>query len=169
MVASTDLLDAAAKCVYTSIVRRNQDLNQAGLPVLPCACANLRRAARAVTRLYNQALRPAGIGITQFTLLMALGLTDEISQGQLAELLALDSTTLTRVLSLVGKRRWVQIREGKDRRHRLVSLTAAGREKLRQSTPRWTQAQENLQKAVGRDTFVQLGGLLSVTAARSAR
>jgi DNA-binding MarR family transcriptional regulator len=149
-------------------VQRNNDVNRASLPVLPCACANLRRAARAVTRLYNQALRPEGIEITQFTLLMALSLTGETSQGDLAELLALDSTTLTRVLSLVRKRRWVHVRQGQDRRQRLVSLTATGREKLRQSTPRWTEAQANLQKAVGGDTFAHLGELLAVTAARSA-
>jgi DNA-binding MarR family transcriptional regulator len=138
------------------------------LPVLPCACANLRRAARTVTRLYNQALRPVGIEITQFTLLTALNVTEEITQGDLADLLALDSTTLTRVLSLVKKRRWIQIRHGQDRRQRLVSLTAAGRARLRQSMPRWTQAQTDLERAVGRDAFVQLGELLAHTAARSA-
>src|SRR5262249_19661856 len=140
----------------------------ASLPVLPCACANLRRAARAVSRLYNQALRPVGIEITQFTLLMAVSLTDEVTQRELADLLALDSTTLTRVLSLVKKRRWVQIRHGQDRRLRLISLTPTGREKLRQSMPRWTQAQADLEQAVGGDAFAQLGGLLAHTAARSA-
>ena len=136
--------------------------------MLPCACANLRRAARAVTRLYNQALRPDGIEITQFTLLMALHHTGETSQGDLAELLALDSTTLTRMLRLVKKRRWVQLRPGQDRRQRLVSLTPTGRGKLQQSMPRWTRAQEDLQEAIGRDVFGHLGGLLAVTAARSA-
>ena len=148
-------------------MQQHQEPSRASLPVLPCACANLRRAARAVTRLYNQALRPVGIEITQFTLLVALSLTDEITQGDLADLLALDSTTLTRVLSLVKKRRWVQIRQGQDRRQRLVSLTTTGREKLRHSMPRWTQAQADLEKAVGRDAFAQLGGLLAHTAARS--
>ena len=142
-------------------------MTRASLPELPCTCANLRRAARAVTRLYNQALRPDGIEITQFTLLMALNITGETSQGELAALLALDSTTLTRMLSLVRKRRWIHIRQGQDRRQRLVDLTAAGREKLQQSTPRWIRAQEDLQRAVGRETFAQLGGLLAATAACS--
>jgi len=139
------------------------------MPVLPCACANLRRAARAVTRLYNQALRPDGIEITQFTLLMALSRSGETSHGELAELLALDSTTLTRVLSVARQRHWVQIRQGQDRRQRFVTLTATGREKLRQSMPRWTRAQEDLQKAVGRDAFSHLGGLLAVTAVTAVR
>jgi DNA-binding MarR family transcriptional regulator len=149
-------------------VKQREEVGRSSLPVLPCACANLRRAARAVTRLYNRALRPVGIEITQFTLLTALNVTEEITQGDLADLLALDSTTVTRVLSLVKKRRWVRIRHGQDRRQRLVCLTAAGREKLRQSMPRWTQAQTDLERAVGRDAFVQLGELLAHTAARSA-
>jgi len=148
-------------------VRRNEEVTRASLPVLPCACANLRRAARAVTRLYNQALRPDGIEITQFTLLMALSITGETSQGELADLLALDSTTLTRTLSLTRGRRWIHVRQGRDRRQRLVSLTATGQEKLQQAMPHWTQAQQDLQRAVGRETFAHLGGLLAVTAARS--
>lgn len=73
------------------------------LPALHCMCANLRRAARAVTRLYNHELQTAGIEITQLTLLMALERTGEISQGELGRLLALDSTSLTRMLRLLEK------------------------------------------------------------------
>ena len=127
--------------------------------MLPCACANLRRASRAVTRLYNQALRGDGIEITQFTLLMALNLTGETSQGALGELLALDSTTLTRTLRLLKRRRWVQIRQGTDRRQRLMSLTATGREKLHDATPSWTKAQAALEDALGTEAFGRLGGL----------
>ena len=154
--------------VYTSIVRSPQSaIVRPGVPVLPCACANLRRAARAVTRLYNKALKPDGIEITQFTLLMALDLTGETTQGTLAELLALDSTTLTRMLSLTKKRRWIHIRQGADRRHRLLSLTTAGRDRLKQSMPRWAQAQKDLQAAVGHDAFARLGGVLAEFAAVS--
>jgi DNA-binding MarR family transcriptional regulator len=117
--------------------------------------------------LYNQALRPDGIEITQFTLLMALNLTGETTQGKLAELLALDSTTLTRMLNLTKKRRWIQIRQGDDRRQRLLSLTTAGRDKLQQSMPRWTQAQTDLQTAVGYAAFARLGGVLAEVTAVS--
>jgi DNA-binding MarR family transcriptional regulator len=162
------VFDVPATYVYTCIVRHAQKMTPTMRPALPCACANLRRAARAVSRLYNQALRPAGIEITQFTLLMALSLTGETSQGELAELLALDSTTLTRTLNSIRKKRWVHIRPGKDRRQRLVSLTSTGNEKLQQSMSHWTRAQTDLQKAVGDDTFARLGGMLAgVTAATS--
>jgi DNA-binding MarR family transcriptional regulator len=130
------------------------------LPLLPCTCANLRRAARAVTRLYNRQLRRDGIEITQFTLLMTLDRTGEITQGKLGKVLALDSTTLTRMLEPLKKRGWIQEKEGDDRRFRIIRLTGAGRGKLRQSLPRWKAAQDRLQSALGEQTMDQLGRLL---------
>ncbi len=72
---------------------------------LPCACANLRRADRAVSQFYDAALRPSGLRITQFTLLQALTLASGISQKQLGELLQIDSTTLTRTLAPLREER----------------------------------------------------------------
>src|ERR1700721_3553611 len=69
------------------------------LPLLPCTCSNLRRATRVVTRLYNRALQSEGIEITQFTLLMALDQVGEISQGELGEILGLDSTSQRKMLN----------------------------------------------------------------------
>lgn len=138
------------------------------LPSLPCACANLRRAARAVTRFYNQELRSERIEITQFTLLMALDQAGEIFQGKLGKLLALDSTTLTRMLELLRKRGWVQEKEGDDRRFRIIRLTTVGRAKLRQSLPHWKRAQDRMQRALGEQTMSQLAGLLAQVTAMSA-
>jgi DNA-binding MarR family transcriptional regulator len=146
---------------------RTNAKSRSSLPLLPCACSNLRRAARAVTRLYNQELRSDGIEITQFTLLMALDLTGETSQGKLGELLALDSTTLTRMLELLKKRGWVRSKEGDDRRVRIFRLTTAGREKLQQSMRHWKRAQDRLQTALGEKVMGQLGGLLAEIAAIS--
>ena len=129
--------------------------------MLPCTCANLRRAARAVTRLYNQEFRSDDIEITQFTILMALDRAGEISQGKLGKLLALDSTTLTRTLVLLRKRGWIQEKEGEDRRFRLIRLTSAARSRLQQSLPRWKKAQDRMQSALGEDTMRHLTGLLA--------
>ncbi len=134
------------------------------LPLLPCTCANLRRAARAVTRLYNRELQHDGIEVTQFTLLMALNLTGEIPQGELGKLLALDSTSLTRMLAPLKKRGWVQAKEGGDRRLRIFGLTPAGRAKFEQSLPHWKRAQDRVQKALGEKTMARLSGsLMEVT------
>ena len=90
--------------------------SQGPLPELPCACANLRRAARAVTRMYNQELQPSELELTQFTLLMTLDLTGEITQKALGNLLAMDSTTLTRTLSFLVDHGWIGAKQGEDRR-----------------------------------------------------
>ena len=131
------------------------------LPVLPCACANLRRTARAVTRMYNQELRATGLELTQFTLLMALNLTGETSQGNLGKLLALDTTSLTRMLRLLTRRGWIGVKAGDDRRQRLLRLTRSGRQKLEQSRPHWERAQRRLQRGLGELSWSQMGGLLA--------
>lgn len=133
---------------------------QESVPFLPCACASLRRVTRAVSRMYNRELRSTELEITQFTLLMALDLTGETSQGELGRLLALDSTTLTRMLELLRKRTWITLRQGDDRRRRMVRLTQAGSKKLQESRPYWKRAQDNLRTALGEKTLGQFGELL---------
>lgn len=137
---------------------------------LPCACANLRRASRAVTQLYEQELRKAGMHGTQFTLLQVLALTGRISQGRLSDLLAMDSTTLTRTLRpLIGKG-WVRSVSGKDRRERHLLLTPAGHRQLDQARPHWERAQQRLRKALGdsRWELTQAGLAQMVEAAKRA-
>src|SRR5262245_14652481 len=95
------------------------------LPTLGCACATLRRAARAVTQLYESSLRETGFKPTQFTLLYVLSGKGEMTQGALGELLALDSTTLTRSLRPLKQSGWVASRAGADRREVHWSLTPA--------------------------------------------
>lgn len=126
------------------------------LAPLPCACANLRRAARAISRLYNRELRSGHIEITQFTLLMTLDRAGDVSQGRLGKLLALDSTSLTRMLRLLKNKGWTRDKEGEDRRIRIIGLTAAGRTKLKQSMPHWKRAQDRIEKAIGEPAMDQM-------------
>ena len=97
---------------------------------LPCACQNLRRLSRVVTRIYDQELRTAGVEIAQFGLLTALAAVGEANQKRLSAGFAMDSTTLTRTLGLLLKQGWVRAMRGKDRRERLFSLTGAGKRQL---------------------------------------
>ncbi len=113
---------------------------------LPCACASLRRAARAVTQLYDEELRPTGLRATQFTLLQVLAGIGETMQGTLGELLSLDSTTLTRTLAPLRAKGWIRIRPGADRRERLVQLTPDGRHQLERARPAWDRAQQRLRR-----------------------
>ena len=149
--------------VYTCYMLKTETKSEARrpFPLLPCTCSNLRRASRVVTRLYNRALQSDGIEITQFTLLMALDQVGEISQGELGEILALDSTSLTRMLKLLKDHGWVQAKEGEDRRMQIFRLTKAGREKFQQSLRHWKQAQEQLRTALGAKNTGELSALLA--------
>lgn len=124
-------------------------MNQRSIPALPCMCANLRRASRALTQLYDDALRPHGLRATQFTILQALSLTGEVSQGTLGEILAIDSTTLTRTLETMNRRGWIAKRYGKDRRERRLCLTKSGEAQLKRATPAWEKVQAKLRRELG--------------------
>jgi DNA-binding MarR family transcriptional regulator len=116
---------------------------------LPCACQNLRRVTRVVTRIYDQELRKAGLEITQFGLLTALAATGEANQKQLSAGFAMDSTTLTRTLGLLLKQGWVRVKRGKDRRERLFRLTQGGKRKMAEAQGYWEQAEQRLRKKLG--------------------
>jgi len=116
---------------------------------LPCACQNLRRLSRLVTRIYDQEVRRAGLEITQYGLLVALAKVGEANQKRLSAGFAMDSTTLTRTLGLLRKQGWVRARRGKDRRERLFSLTAAGSRQLATAQPHWEQAERKLRTQLG--------------------
>ena len=92
-----------------------------------CACFNLRKATRAVTQLYDEVLRETGIRVTQLTLLVAAYLSGEIPISQMAEVLVMDRTTLTRNLKPLQIQGLIAIRSGADRREKLVTLTTRGR------------------------------------------
>jgi DNA-binding MarR family transcriptional regulator len=139
------------------------------LRVLPCACANLRRAARAVSQVYDEELRGTGLTIAQFTLLQALTLAGDITQGGLGRLLVIDSTTLTRTLKPLERKGWIERRTGKDRRERQIVLTAVGRSRFAKAVPAWNRAQDRLRRKVGRRKWARLMNDLSRVAAVSAR
>ena len=119
------------------------------LPSLPCMCASLRRASRALTQLYEEALRPTGLRATQFTILQTLSLADEVTQGKLGQILAMDSTTLTRTLSTMARHGWIAKRRGEDRREWRMRLSKAGEIQFKQALPHWEKAQTQLRRQLG--------------------
>ncbi len=117
-----------------------------------CSCFNLRRAARRVTQVYDHALAPSGLKVTQFSLLAVLEGTDAgegIAMTRLAENLGMDRTTLTRNLAVVERDGLVTVRTGDDPRSRLVALTKAGRTALNRAAPLWARAQAELARHIG--------------------
>ena len=114
-----------------------------------CLCFNLRRAARALTQLYDAALKPAQITAPQFTLLTAVARQGPVSLSDLAAALGMDRTTLTRNLTPLQRDGLVASAEGDDRRVRLLALTAMGRARLEQAEPLWNAVQAKVAGAFG--------------------
>jgi len=137
--------------------------------VLPCACANLRRASRAVSLLYGAELSGSEMTIAQFTLLQVLSRTGEVTQSRLGAILVLDSTTLTRNLLPLERRGWIRRRPGRDRRERRIALTPAGRAAFRRAVPAWNRAQRAVRDGVGRERWRKLMAELTRVAALAAR
>jgi DNA-binding MarR family transcriptional regulator len=119
------------------------------LPDLLCMCGTFRRASRALTQLYDDALRTVGLRATQFTILQVLSRAGEVSQGQLGQILAMDSTTLTRTLRIMRREGWIAERRGKDRRERWLRLARAGRNRFNRALPSWEKAQAQLERQLG--------------------
>jgi DNA-binding MarR family transcriptional regulator len=132
-------------------------------PTLPCMCANLRRASRALTQRYDEALRPLGLTITQFTILQALSFAGEVTQGKLGEILAMDSTTLTRTLEVMNTHGWIQKSHGADRRERRLRLTRTGKSEFNRALPHWRSTQETLRLQLGKQRWDDLTKLLNDT------
>ena len=116
---------------------------------LPCACQNLRRVTRLVTRIYDQELRNADIEISQFGLLTALAFAGKANQKTLSAGFAMDSTTLTRTLALLSKQGWIRVRPGKDRRERVFRLTEEGKRQMAMAQPHWQAAERRLRNTLG--------------------
>jgi len=107
-----------------------------------CLCLHIQRAARAVGRRYDDALRPMRLTNGQFSLLMSLNRAEAPSIGSVAALLAMDRTTLTANLKPLERRGLVKVAvDAADRRSRLMSLTSAGRDLLAAAIPLWKRAQ----------------------------
>jgi DNA-binding MarR family transcriptional regulator len=114
-----------------------------------CLCLASRRAARAITRRFDAALRPFGIRPTQFTLLAVLELKGPQSIGALAEMIGADRTTLTRNLAAAESRSLVTIGSGKDARARIAAIAPRGRQALRRAFPAWRRTQAELTRNMG--------------------
>jgi len=141
-------------------------MSKPGTFALSCMCASFRRASRVLTQHYDAALRPLGLRATQFTLLQALSLAGEVSQGTLGEILVIDSTTLTRTLAIMERRGWIASRSGEDHRERLLSLSKAGRAQFNRALPRWEKVQQKLRAQFGNKRWNELLNLTNEVTAK---
>ena len=141
--------------------RKNLTSGELNSVATDCACRRLRGAARMVTRIYDDALRPAGLRSTQFTLLVAAELGDGTPISELADMLALERTSLTRELKPLDQRGLVSIRQGEDRRSRIVEVTNEGRRTLAAAYPRWREAQKKVLERSDEAGWSELSGRIA--------
>ena len=130
-----------------------------------CLCLAAQRAARAVARRFDEALRPVGLTSGQFSLLMSLNRPKPPSIGSVAALLAMDRTTLTANLKPLERRGLVETAvDPADRRGRLLTLTEAGRRLLRSALPIWERTHAQVERLLAQtDPDIVRAGLRALS------
>ncbi len=116
-----------------------------------CACTTIRRTGRVLTQLYDDALAPTGLRVTQYAVLAKLTGRGPIGMGALADELAMDRTSLTRALTPLQRDGLIRVHADEDRRRRLIRLTEEGEEVLVRARPRWREAQARVTASLGQD------------------
>ena len=114
-----------------------------------CACSRLRRAARAITQLYDDALAGCGLRVTQLSLLRNLARVGTVRVGDLASTLLIERTALSRTLEPLVAAGYIAVVRGRDARTREVSITRAGRTAVAAALGPWKRAQGEVARKLG--------------------
>jgi DNA-binding MarR family transcriptional regulator len=120
-------------------------------PLFECSCAAVRGAARAVTRAYDEALRPMQLRLTQFSILHKVDKEGQLALSDLAERMVLDRTTMARNVKPLERDGWISVAIGTDRRERLLTITPAGKEILERARPLWKAVTDRFNSDYGHD------------------
>jgi DNA-binding MarR family transcriptional regulator len=132
-----------------------------------CACDDLRKATRTVTRMYEDFLRDEELSVTQFSLLSVIRAGKELSVSTLGRDMGLDRSSITRALAPLERDGLIHSRPGADKRIRIVSVTNKGRKLVEDAAPKWRQAQEALMQTIGEDCWRAMRRLLRDTTRRA--
>jgi DNA-binding MarR family transcriptional regulator len=130
-----------------------------------CFAGNARMAARSVTKLYDERLRPCGLRASQLAVLWAVLALEPVTARRIAIVIVSDETTLSRNLKVLAANGLIGFEPGEDRRNRLITLTRAGRRRLERALPLWERAQADMRKSLGaRNADGLARGLLKLAA-----
>jgi DNA-binding MarR family transcriptional regulator len=133
-----------------------------------CVCSNLRRTSRAVTNYYDSLLgQVSDLRVSQVIVLVVLYLAGPQTIHELAELLALDRTTIGRNLRPLSQQGLLTLTSGKDQRTRVVTLTPEGQETLLRAVPQWERAQDHMVTGIGQEQVTTFLDQLSTVAAQA--
>lgn len=128
-----------------------------------CLCLHVQRAARALARKFDDALRPLGLNQGQFSLLMSLNRPDPPTIGRVSAFLAMDRTTLTANLKPLERRGLLKVAVDKeDKRNRRLQLTAAGRGLLIAAVPIWKKTHAGIDKLLVENSPDSLRAMLAL-------
>jgi len=138
----------------------------------PCVCTALRKASRAVTRVYDDRLAASGLTTTQFAVLRHLARHGDLPLSRLAELLVMDRTSLYRTLAPIERQGWIAIEAEARGRAKLATLTPAGRAKTEAAAAAWEACQQEIVGTLGPAQWqaleTQLRALVDISQSRSA-
>jgi DNA-binding MarR family transcriptional regulator len=152
-----------------SMERKDESLQaKATLIVEECVAVRLRLLTRAVTKIYNQALRPHGLTISQMNILVAVAYLGQAKQQDICQALHLEKSTLSRDLTRMRAQGWVTEAPGDDPRATILSATTAGKKLLEKAFPAWRQAQEEAKALLGEKEAASLGRITKAVRARVA-
>ena len=126
-----------------------------------CTCTKLRRAARALTRLYDTALEPFGLTAAQFSLLRVSQRLGSVHISAFAEATGLERSTLGRNLRPLVASGWLSLSSGEDQRTQMVSLTASGKRLIAKALPAWQKVQSDVEKRLGAERRALLFAIAS--------
>lgn len=134
------------------------------MPADPCICISTRKAANALTNLYDEALEKSGIKVTQYSLLKVIDRSSEITINELSKQTKLNRTTLTRNLAVLESDELIElISDPEDLRKSIVRLTKSGEKTLKKAQTYWEEVQKKAKKVLGKDLefYVELNRRLS--------
>jgi DNA-binding MarR family transcriptional regulator len=126
-----------------------------------CVALRVRRLGRMVTRIYDGALAPHGINISQLNLLAAISIAGGARQVDLGRFLELEKSTLSRDLKRMEQLGWIQSKPLSAGRGQAVVLTPAGARLLEEVEPAWEKAQRAARSQLGKTVFAQLRNLMA--------
>jgi DNA-binding MarR family transcriptional regulator len=139
-------------CIYT-YMNNNQTNYEDMLNMNLCTCANIRKAARVVTQMYDTALQETGLKSGQLSLLATLSKQGELPVTVLADILVMDRTTLTRNLKPLVRDGLINITTEEDQRVRVVGLSKKGVKQFDDAYPLWVKVQSQMVDGIGLDRW----------------
>ena len=131
------------------------------IDAIACRCvgARMRLINRAITGLYDNALRPLGVKASQFNILVLTGKLGLARPSEVCAILHLDTSTLSRNVDRMRTQGWLEVVPGEDARTQPFRLTNQGKRLVEQAAPAWRKAQQEAEELLGEDGMALLGNL----------